>query len=240
MTRLLVTNWKLQMLLRINSALHWYFWLNWFASAGLRSSFPSHSAMDFTIPCATSVAVGGQLMSDVRCGMQLSPPFPEGLCTSRAQTLYQTPPSWWKRSGYVRPALSLRSIRSTLIGQKYLKGCTALDPIRLFRWQVIAKKIQSFWSNINLVSELYVVTQEDLFALTCYLHLKSWSQQKIWAKSFHSCRATLPATGNIGVNKNWKGKMATVRKGSIEWPTTVDCEDAFKSACKNDTYTYCV
>ena len=84
------------------------------------------------------------------------------------------------------------------------------------------------------------MTQEDLFALTCYLHLKSWSQQKIWAKSFHSCRATLPATGNIGVIKNWKGKMATVRKGSIEWPTMVDCEDAFKSACNNDTYTYCV
>ena len=29
--------------------------------------------------------------------------------------------------------LSLRSIRSTLIGQRYLRGCTALDPDRPFR-----------------------------------------------------------------------------------------------------------
>ena len=40
--------------------------------------------------------------------------------------------------------LSLRSIRGTLIGQRYLRGCTALDPDRPFRWRVIAKNTK-FW-----------------------------------------------------------------------------------------------
>ena len=32
--------------------------------------------------------------------------------------------------------------------------------------------------------------------------LKSWPQQKIWAKSFHGEEASLPRTGSVGVVKN--------------------------------------
>ena len=69
--------------------------------------------------------------------------------------------------------LSLRLIRSTLNGQRYLKGRTVLDPDRPFCWQVVAK-IQSFQSNIksvgshlNLVSDPCAATREYLFTLTC-------------------------------------------------------------------------
>ena len=47
-------------------------------------------------------------------------------------------------------------------------------------------------------------------------------------------------TGSVRVIKNWKGKMATVRKSSVVWPTAVNCKDVVKSACKNDAYIYCV
>ena len=86
--------------------------------------------------------------------------------------------------------------------------------------------IRCFRSNIKSVeSHLNSLRREKINLRLPATHigtLMSWSQQKIWAKSFHSRGAALPRTGSVGVIKNRKGKMATVRKGAdvmfIVWP----------------------